>query len=76
MNANEDRLIARLFKDTLTVVMLSMIASTIGNVIDGIITGSFLGTDAIAAFGFTVPYQRFVTIFPGSARARNANSVQ
>jgi len=54
VDANEDRLIARLFKDTLTVVMPAMIASTIGNVIDGIITGSFLG----------------------SARARNANSVQ
>lgn len=64
MNANEDRLIARLFKDTLTVVMPAMVVSTIGNVIDGIITGSFLGTDAMASFGFTVPYQRFAIIFP------------
>ena len=60
----QEKLIARLFKDTLIIFLLSMIASTIGNTIDGIITGSFLGTEAMAAFGFTVPYQRFTTIFP------------
>ena len=64
MQAKEDKLIARLFKDTLTVVMLSLFASRVGNIIDGIITGSCLGTDAMAAFGLTIPYQRFVTIFP------------
>ena len=62
--SKQEKLIARLFKDTLIVILLSMIASTIGNTIDGIITGSFLGTEAMAAFGFTVPYQRFTTIFP------------
>ena len=60
----QDKLIARLFKDTLIIFLLSMFVSTIGYVIDGIITGSFLGTEAIAAFGLTMPYQRFVTIFP------------
>ena len=60
----QDKLIARLFKDTLIIFLLSMFVSTIGYVIDGIIIGEFLGTEAIAAFGLTMPYQRFVTIFP------------
>ena len=64
MQANEDKLIARLFKDTFIIFLLSMFASRVGDVIDGIITGKFLGTDAMAAFGLTIPYQRFTTIFP------------
>ena len=60
----QDKLIARLFKDTLMIFLLSMFVSTIGNIIDGVITGYFLGKDSMAAFGFTVPYQRFTTIFP------------
>ena len=60
----QDKLIARLFKDTVIIILLSMFAATIGNTIDGIITGKFLGTEAIAAFGLTVPYQRFMSIFP------------
>ena len=60
----QDKLIARLFKDTLIIFLLSMFVSTIGYVIDGVITGKFLGTEAITAFGLTMPYQRFVTIFP------------
>ena len=64
MNGKQDELIARLFKDTVIIFLLSMFVSTIGHVIDGVITGSFLGTEAIAAFGLTMPYQRFVTIFP------------
>ena len=59
----QEKLIARLFKDTLIIFLLSMFVSTIGYVIDGVITGNFLGTEAIAAFGLTMPYQRFVTIF-------------
>lgn len=64
MDSTQDKLIARLFKDTLIIFLLSMFVSTIGYVIDGIITGNFLGTEAIAAFGLTMPYQKFVTIFP------------
>ena len=58
------KLIERLFKDTLLIILLSMFVSTIGYVIDGVIIGNFLGTESIAAFGLTMPYQRFVTIFP------------
>ena len=62
--SKQEKLIARLFKDTLIIFLLSMFVSTIGYLIDGVITGSFLGTEAIAAFGLTMPYQKFVTIFP------------
>ena len=64
MDSKQDKLIARLFKDTLIIFILSIFVSTIGHIIDGIITGHFLGTDSMAAFGFTAPYQRFATIFP------------
>lgn len=64
MDGKQDKLIAWLFKDTLIIFLLSMFVSTIGYVIDGVITGKFLGTESIAAFGLTMPYQRFVTIFP------------
>ena len=59
----QEKLIARLFKDTLIIFLLSMFVSTIGYVIDGILTGEFLGTEAIAAFGLTVPYQNFAAMF-------------
>lgn len=53
----------RLFRDTLIIFLLSMFVSIIGSVTDGIITGNFLGTEAIAAFGLTLPYQKFIAIF-------------
>lgn len=59
----QDKLIARLFKDTLIIFLLSMFAEKAGTFIDGVITGKFLGTEAIAAFGLTMPYQKFVEIF-------------
>ena len=59
----QDKLIARLFKDTLIVIFLSIFAEKLGLLIDGTLTGKFLGTEAIAAFGLTVPYQKFVMIF-------------
>ena len=62
MDGKQDKLIARLFKDTLITFILSMFAAVIGNTIDGIITGNFLGTDSMAASGSTC--------------ARNASLVQ
>lgn len=64
MDGKQDKLISRLFRDTLMIFLLSKFASIIGNTIDGVIIGSFLGTDSMAAFGFTVPFQHFTTIFP------------
>lgn len=59
----QEKLIARLFKDTLIIFLLSMFAEKAGTFIDGVVTGKFLGTEAIAAFGLTVPYQNFAAMF-------------
>ena len=61
---NQPYLLERLFKDTLVIFLLSMIVSIVGSITDGAITGSFLGTESIAAFGMTMPYQKSVWIFP------------
>lgn len=60
----QTKLIERLFRDTLMILLLSMFVSIIGSVTDGAITGNFLGTNSIAAFGMTMPYQKFIGIFP------------
>lgn len=62
--SKQEKLIAQLFKDVLAIFLLSMFTAAIGGIIDGIITGKFLGSEAMAAFGFTVPYQNFMSIFP------------
>ena len=59
MNIIED-----LYKSTFIVFLMSMLATAIGNVIDGIIIGNLLGSNSMAAFGFTNPYQKFTAIFP------------
>lgn len=64
--SKQNQLITRLFKDTLIIFLLTYFTSTIGGVIDVIITGNFLGTEAIAAFGLTMPYQKFAAIFPNT----------
>ncbi len=61
---NQPYLLERLFKDTLVIFLLSMIVSIVGSITDGAITGSFLGTESIAAFGMTMPYQKSIWIFP------------
>ena len=61
---NKKSILDSLYKTTFAVVLMSLIASSIGNVIDGMIIGKFLGNESIAAFGFTIPYQKFVMIFP------------
>lgn len=61
---NQDKLIAQLFKDTTIIFLLTFFAATIGSIIDGMITSNLLGTSSIAAFGLTMPYQKFVFIFP------------
>ena len=61
---NQPHLLERLFKDTLVIFLLSMFFGIIGYVIDGIIVGSFLGRESIAAMGLFLPYQHFIGIVP------------
>lgn len=62
--SKQEKLIAQLFKDTFIVFVVSALASTLGNLIDGILISKFLGTEAIAAFGLTIPYQKFTAMLP------------
>ena len=86
----QDKLIAQLFKDTFIVFVVSTLASTLGNLIDGVLISKFLGTEAIAAFGLTIPYQKFTAMLPaiialgmqvlcskslGSGNLREANQI-
>ena len=57
-------IVSSLYKGTFFVLLMSMLATTIGNVIDGIIIGNNLGADAMAAFGFNTPLQKFTAILP------------
>ena len=59
-------IIGDLYKSTCAVFLLSILASAIGNAIDGIVIGHFFGSKSIAAFGFTFPWQKLVLIFPGT----------
>ena len=61
---NQQKLIANLVTNTTMVFMVSFIAAKLGNVIDCMIIGKFLGAEAIAAFGLSSPYQNVVDIFP------------
>ncbi len=60
----QEKLIAQLFKDTFIVFVMSTFAATLGNLIDAILISKFLGTEAIAAFGLTIPHQKFTDMLP------------
>ncbi len=60
----QEKLIAQLLKDTVIVFAMSESTVMLGNLIDGILISKFLGTDAIAAFGLTLPYQKFTVMLP------------
>lgn len=48
-------MVRKLFRDALTIQILSAILGVIGMVVDGAVTGSCLGADAMAAYGFATP---------------------
>lgn len=44
-----------IFNGTMRTITISVLATTIGMVIDGVVIGKFLGADAIAAYGLAMP---------------------
>lgn len=64
METKRKDIIADCFKATLITIFLSLVSVALGNAIDGIVVGRFLGEDAMAAFGFTLPYQKLASIPP------------
>lgn len=54
--------IRQMFRSTLTVQILTALIGVMGSVVDGTITGSCLGVDAMTAYGLVLP---IITIFSG-----------
>ena len=52
---NNDYIVKQVYRSFLIVSVLSVIAGTLGNLIDNIIVGRFLGGDALAAMGIVSP---------------------
>lgn len=51
----------KLFKNALLIQIISVIINVLGMVVDGAVTGSCLGTDAMAAYGFVIPVTTLFT---------------
>lgn len=59
-----NRSVDKMFRNALTVQIVSVIVGVIGMVVDGAVTGRCLGTDAMAAFGLVTPV---ATVFAACA---------
>lgn len=55
MKKQSKGIISRAFKAMLLVQLMTMLTGIVGSVVDGAVTGRFLGENAMAAFGFTTP---------------------
>ena len=64
LNKN-DRIINKLFRNSVISVIAAAVAAMLGIVIDGIIIGKFLGPDSMAAYGLVTPVVNMATIFSG-----------
>ena len=64
LNKN-DRIINKLFRNSVISVIAAAVAAMLGIVIDGIVIGKFLGPDSMAAYGLVTPVVNMATIFSG-----------
>lgn len=55
MGKTNDFLISRMFRGSLMVMIVTMITTTVGMLVDGIVIGRCLGVDAMAAYGVVSP---------------------
>lgn len=55
MYENKGKIIRKLFADTLLFMILGIVVSTLGMMLDGVIIGNFLGVEHIAAYGLVSP---------------------
>ncbi|MBQ6401909.1 MAG: ATP-binding protein [Firmicutes bacterium] len=54
-------MIRKIFLTFFSVQLITYVTTIIGNIIDGIVTGSFLGTSALAAYGLATPFLTVIT---------------
>lgn len=60
-----DKIISKLFRNSVLSIIAAAIATMIGVVIDGIVIGRFLGPDSMAAYGLVAPVINLATAFSG-----------
>ena len=61
-------MIRKIFLTFFFVQLITYVTTIVGNIIDGMVTGSFLGTNALAAYGLVTP---FLTIITAIKKKRN-----
>lgn len=60
-----DPLINKLFFQTLLVMVIAELSTSVATLLDGVIIARFLSTNAIAAYGLTSPYTNMIKMFGG-----------
>ena len=58
-------IIPKLYRSSVISIIVAVIATMIGVVIDGIVISRFLGSDAMAAYGIVTPVINMTSVFSG-----------
>lgn len=65
MARTDGEIIKKLFRSSVTSIIIAAVAAMFGMLIDGIIIGKFLGTDSMAAYGIVSPLFSIMTAISG-----------
>lgn len=65
MGTSNDKLIQKVFGAYLIASIVSSIVAAIGPIVDGAVTGQFLGTEAVSALGFAAPVTLLISALIG-----------
>ena len=65
MKLKSDPLISKLFRETLFVMIIAELSTSLAALLDGVIIARFLSTNAIAAYGLTSPYTNMIKMLGG-----------
>lgn len=66
MGDNSSKVIKKAFEGSLVVIIVSMITAAIGMLVDGIMIGSFLGVECLAAYGIVSPASLIISFIGGT----------
>ena len=64
-NTNKDTITVRLFQNAMLTMLVAELSGAFTAIIDGMVTGRFLGPGALAAFGVGTPYFSIASIVSG-----------
>ena len=65
MRLKSDPLISKLSRETLFVMIIAELSTSLAALLDGVIIARFLSTNAIAAYGLTSPYTSMIKMLGG-----------